>query len=375
MSLGQIIRARKGSVGIWGAVLAVAALIVFFAAKRQPPEKLAAEREKALPVRTILVSPRTVEDVVRLPGRIEPLQEARLGAQRAGQVVERLADKGQAVQEGEILLRLDGRLWDAARRRAEIEARDAARDLKRWKELEKTGAVSASDYEAIQRRQEAAEIALEEAEVMLSQCEVRAPFAGVIVDRLVEVGDYANEGQAVFRVVRLDRVKVAFDVPEQDVGALQPGQAKTFTLAALPDREFTGTITFLSSQAARESNSFPVELEADNADGALKAGMIAEVALARRQHEGAVTVPLAAVVPRKGEHYVFTVTDGRAVRKRVLLGDLVGSEAVLEGGLAAGERVVVEGHRGLQDGMAVAEQDPAGTADESAPTAEAPAGE
>lgn len=375
MSLGKFIRNKRGAILVWGIFALVVALIAVLAANPKPAEKTAVDREKAVAVRTRQVEPRPVADVVKLPGRIEPLQEAHLGAQRAGQVVERLADKGQVVKAGEILLRLDSRLWDAARRRAEIEARDTARDLKRWKELEKTGAVAVSDYEAIQRRQEAAEIALEEAQVMLAQCEVCAPFSGVIVDRMVEVGDYANEGQAVFRVVRLDRVKVAFDVPEQDVGALQAGKQMSFTLAAVPNREFTGEISFLSSQAARESNSFPVELEADNADGALKAGMIAEVALVRRQRAGAVVVPLAAVIPRKGEHYVFTVENGRAVRKRILLGDLVGSEAMVEGGLAAGERMVVEGHRGLQDGMAVTESEAPAAAADAAPVADVPAAE
>ena len=375
MSLGKFIRNKRGAILVWGIFALVVALIAVLAANPKPAEKTAVDREKAVAVRTRQVEPRPVADVVKLPGRIEPLQEAHLGAQRAGQVVERLADKGQVVKAGEILLRLDSRLWDAARRRAEIVARDTARDLKRWKELEKTGAVAVSDYEAIQRRQEAAEIALEEAQVMLAQCEVCAPFSGVIVDRMVEVGDYANEGQAVFRVVRLDRVKVAFDVPEQDVGALQAGKQMSFTLAAVPNREFTGEISFLSSQAARESNSFPVELEADNADGALKAGMIAEVALVRRQRAGAVVVPLAAVIPRKGEHYVFTVENGRAVRKRILLGDLVGSEAMVEGGLAAGERMVVEGHRGLQDGMAVTESEAPAAAADAAPVADVPAAE
>ncbi len=104
----------------------------------------------------------------------------------------------------------------------------------------------------------------------------------------------------------------------------------------MPGREFTGDVTFVSSQAGRESNSFAAELEAENADGTLKAGMIAQVALVRRERAGAVLVPLAAVVPRKGEHYVFAVENGRAVRKRVLLGDLIGHEAVLESGVVAG---------------------------------------
>ncbi len=361
MSAAETKRKWMGSLGAWGGLGIVVAGIVFFAANRKPPEKAAAEEEKPMAVRTIEIEPRRISDLLRFPARIEPLQEANLGAERAGRVVELVADKGQAVAEGQVLLRVDGRLWDAARRRAEIEARDAARDLKRWKELEKTGAVSASDYEAILRRQESAEIALEEAATMLSQCEVRSPFAGVIVDRLVEVGDYANEGQAVFRLIRLDRVKVVFDVPEREIGAVQDGQRKAFTLAVLPGREFEGEVSFVSSQADRASNSFRAELEAGNGDGALKAGMIAQVVLARRERAGALLVPLAAVVPRKGEHFVFAAVDGRAVRKRVQISAWTGSEAVLESGVAAGDRIVVEGHRGLQDGMKVVDSaEPAG---------------
>ncbi|NCA82530.1 MAG: efflux RND transporter periplasmic adaptor subunit [Opitutae bacterium] len=353
MSLADIVRRKKGSLLAWGVLGVVVALIALFGSKPKAAEEPARAEEKAVPVRTVEIALRGLEDAIRLPARIEPLQQADLGAERAGRVIELAADKGRTVAEGQLLLRVDGRLWDAARRRAAIEARDAARDLKRWKELEKTGAVSASEYEGVERRQEAAEIALEEAGTMLSQCEVRAPFAGIIVDRMVEVGDYANEGQAVLRLIRLDRVKLAFDVPERDVGALQMGQRKAFTLAAVPGRTFTGEVAFVSSQAARESNSFAVELVVDNADGALKAGMIAQVALVRQMRAGAVVVPLAAIVPHKGEHYVFAAENGRAVRKRVLLGALIGHEAVLDGGLSAGDRIVVEGHRGLQDGMKV----------------------
>ena len=357
---------RKWSIVLWALFVGTLALIVVLAAAKKPDEKAEIEAEKPVAVRTIAIAPRKVEDVLRLPARIEPLQEANLGAERAGRVVELLADKGQSAAEGQVLLRVDGRLWAAARRRAEIEARDASRDLKRWKELEKTGAVSASDYEGIQRRQESAEIALEEAETMLSQCEVRAPFAGTVVDRLVDVGDYANEGQAVLRLIRLDRVKVAFDVPEQDVASLRTGQKKAFSLAALPGREFEGEATFVSSQADRASNSFAAELEADNADGALKAGMIAQVSIVRQERADALVVPLAAIVPRKGEHYVFAAADGRAVRKRVKIAALVGHEAVLESGVSPGDRIVVEGHRGLQDGLPIEEIAEATPASDSA---------
>ncbi len=353
MSMADGFRKKKGSFLIWGVLVVVVAMMFVLPKLKKPEVEKVVEPEKPVAVRTVAIELRTVEDSLRLPARVVPLQEAHLAAERAGRVIDLLADKGQSVEADQVLLRLDGRLWEAARQRAEIEERDASRDLKRWKELEKTGAVSGSEFESIQRRQESAKIALGEAEVMLSQCEVRSPFAGVIVARLVEVGDYANEGQAVLRVIRLDRVKLTFDVPEQDIGSLQVGQHKTFTLAVLAGREFTGEITFVSSQAERESNSFPVELTVENADGALKAGMIAQVDLVRRERKGAVVVPLAAIVPRKGEHYLFAVENGHAIRKRIQIAALMGHEAVLESGVGEGDQIVVEGHRGLQDGMVV----------------------
>jgi membrane fusion protein, multidrug efflux system len=354
MNTSEAWKKRRGTLLVWGALGVVVLLIVFFAATHKPPEKEPVEPERPLAVRVLDVAPRPMPDVVRLPGRIEPMQEAQLAAERAGRVVEILADKGDAVDAGQVLLRVDSRLWETARRRAEIEARDAERDLKRWVELEKTGAVSATEYESIVRRQESAAIAMEETAVFLAQCEVRSPFAGVVVDRFVEIGDYANEGQAVLRLIRLDEVKLAFEVPERDVGALRAGQQKEFRVAGLAGRAFAGTLAFVSSQAARDSNSFAVEMDVDNADGALKAGMIAQIDLTRRIIEDALVVPLAAVVPRKGEHYVFVVEGGRAVRRRVLIDAMLGHEAVLASGIAAGDRVVVEGHRGLQDGMRVA---------------------
>ena len=359
-----------GTLLVWGALGIVVLLIVAFAATHKPPEDVEIEAERPKAVRVLEIAPRAMPDVVLLPAKVEPKQEAQLPAERAGRVVELLADKGDRVEAGQVLLRVDRRLWEAGHRRAEIEARDAERDLKRWKELEKTGAVSASDYEAISRRQESAEIALEETQVFMDQCEVKSSFGGTIVDRMVEIGDYANEGQAVLRLIRLDEAKLAFDVPEQDVGYLEVGQAKEFTLAALPGRTFTGTVSFVSSQAARDSNSFAAELEVANADGALKAGMIAQVSLMRRMIPDAVVIPLAAVVPRKGEHYVFVAEEGRAVRRRVLVGAMIGSEAVIELGLSAGDRVVVEGHRGLQDGMGVEIADGVLAEPEAVPAAE-----
>ena len=130
MSAADGVKKNKGGLLAWGGLAAIVALIVLFGALKKPPEETAVEPEKPVAVRTLAIEPRTVADALQLPARIEPLQEAHLAAERAGRVMELLVARGQAVEAGQVLLRLDGRLRAAAVRRAAIETRDSGRDLK-----------------------------------------------------------------------------------------------------------------------------------------------------------------------------------------------------------------------------------------------------
>jgi membrane fusion protein (multidrug efflux system) len=114
---------------------------------------------------------------------------------------------------------------------------------------------------------------------------------------------------------------------------------------------FTGRVTFVSGVARRENNAFRIEASVANAGRRLKGGMIARAEIARGTVEAAVAVPLAAVVPRKGDHVVFVLRGERAERRVVRIESITGHEAILSSGLAVGETIVIEGHRALQDGM------------------------
>lgn len=338
---------------LWGILVLLVLLTVVLIATCRPPKKGEDTIEAALPVQAQLVEPRTIDERLRVPGRLEPFVQAVLSAEQDGLIVELNGDKGDAVTNGQLLLRIDGRTWEQARRRAEVEIRDAEKDVARWQELRAAGAVSVTEYEAIQTRKERAEIALAEADVFLSQCEVRSPLDGWVNDRQVDLGEYIGKGQPVFEVVDVSRLKLVFDVPEKDAAAVAPGAEVSVELAALPGGHFTGRVTFVSFLARRENNAFRVEALMENAGGRLKPGMIVGVELVRRHRPGSIVVPLAAIMPRKGEHVVYTVEDGRAVRSVVQIDAIIGSEAVLGAGLQAGAELVVDGHRALQDGMRV----------------------
>jgi membrane fusion protein (multidrug efflux system) len=346
-----------GGFALWGALILVVILIVVVALliKFKPDEKVEEIEEKASPIATRVIEPVTIPDHVRIPGRVEALVDATLSTEKPGRVVELKVDKGDAVTKGQLLLQLDDRIWQTALERAGIELREAKKDWERWKGLEKVGAVSGSEFDNVRTRKDQAEVAHREAEVMVEQCRVQSPVDGIVVDRYVEEGEYAGEGVPVFTVVDISRVKIAISVPERSITAVQPGEEAVFSISALDGRSFTGKVSFVSARANPASNAFDAEILADNPDSALHAGMIADVYLQRGSLEDAIVVPMAAVVPQKGDHVVFLEQDGRAVRQVVYLGVRVGRDVVIKNGLEAGDRLIVEGQRTLVDGMKVEE--------------------
>ena len=151
----------------------------------------------------------------------------------------------------------------------------------------------------------------------------------------------------------IDEVKLSVDIPERNVLAVVPGNRMPFTVDVLPNRVFTGTVSFVSSAAFEGNNSFAAELRCANADHALRPGMIARTALSRAVHKDAIVVPLSAITPRKGEYIAFVVENERASRRIVKLDAITEKEVVLSSGLKPGDELVVDGNRTLADGMKV----------------------
>lgn len=308
-----------------------------------------------IPVRTMAVARAAVREKVTCPARIEALRDVVLAVEREGRIVELGADKGDRVKAGQVVLQLDNRAFAAALSRAEITLRQAVDDLKRWEELRKSGSVSLTEFEAVRNRHDLARIAVEEARVDLDKGRILSPIDGTVDDRTVDVGEMASPGLPAFHIVNADRVKVVVDLSERDVFAMRAGLAVPFQVDALNGQSFTGTVGFAATAAEARSNTFRVELHADNADGRLKPGVIARVMITRGVIENALAVPLSALIPEKGQYVAFLVRDGHAVRRIVTLQTIVDDLAVVREGLAPGDRIVVEGQRLVSDGAAIAE--------------------
>ncbi|MFU8779820.1 MAG: efflux RND transporter periplasmic adaptor subunit [Kiritimatiellia bacterium] len=342
------------TITLWSAVTISILLIALLAIL--PARKPVDIDDTAAPdlVRVTTVQPRNLIQTIELPGRVLPNRSLMLAAEIAGVITAILVDKGDSVKQGDVLARIDHRNWEAQLRQAAIAARDATRDLERWQRMQTEGAVSQSDFEAVQRRQQLAAITHELAQIQVDKSYLRAPTNGIIDDQLLEAGAFINEGQALFRFIERDPMKVVFHIPERDVALIRPEQRLAVRATALEQpAPFYGKLSHLGNETTPPAFSYPAELTIESAPAYVRPGMIVNVEIERAILENAIAVPLPAVIPRRGEHVVFVYRDGIAERTVVWINTMLNGEVVIKSGLEPGDRVIVNGHRTLQDGARV----------------------
>ena len=181
-----------------------------------------------------------------------------------------------------------------------------------------------------------------------------APVSGFIVKKHVDVGGWLHAGEPVADVVDLDPVFAAGPVGERKIGFLRPGLPATVSLDAFPGEVFSGEVAHIVPQADTRSRSFPVKVRLSNAQGRLKAGMLARILVSVASGEPSVVVPKDAVVRRGSDELVFVVSNGQAKAVRVRTRRRYRAFMEIAGGaLRPGQQVVTLGNEVLRDGAKV----------------------
>ena len=239
---------------------------------------------------------------------------------------------------------------------AEAEAwlRQAKLQFERAQNLfERKAVTKAQLLDAVTNR-DVAEARLASAKLALDKARVAAPWAGRIAARHVEIGSFVAPGTPLFELVDASRVKVRAEARSADVRFLAVGREVEVSFDAFPGEKFPAKIERLGAELDPQSRTLAVEAELPNADGRLKPGMLARLDIPRQTVEGALVVPMSALVDLGGTKAVWTVADGRAVRREVTTGVVVGEEIVVLG-LPAGTHVIVEGQQAVGENQPVEE--------------------
>lgn len=298
----------------------------------------------------------TVIDAVRATGRIEAVQAVELRPDEQGRITELLFREGQAVAAGTPLVKIDDAMLRAQAERAAADRDLARQQLERMRRLRADNASSPADLERAEAAARGAEASLEMLQLQVERTTVRAPFAGVVGQRFVSVGDYVTSATRLLTLQTVDPQRAVIEVAERHAADLQRGQTVEFTVAAQPGRVFRAEVEFIDPVVQNAGRTILVKARAPNPGHRLKSGMFIEARLATATRANAIVVPEDAVQPLRTANVVWAVVDGKASRRVVQLGARAQGVVEIVSGVEAGELVVVGGLERMGEGMPVAPQ-------------------
>jgi len=307
----------------------------------------------AMPVEAASARADTVVDAILATGQIEAMQSIELRPDVEGRLVQILVREGSPVAQGTALFKIDDAELKAQVAQFEAERDLARQSLTRTRDLLAQKASSQAELERAEATMRSNEAQLELLKVRLGRTLVRAPFAGVMGQRYVSLGDYVTTTTRLAALQTVSPQRASFQVPERYAEQLQPGQSVTFRVAALPGREFTGRVDFVDPIVQLPGRTIMVKARVPNPRRELQAGMFIEARLATAVRPNAVVIPEDAVLPLQGSNFVWVVADGKATRRQVELGVRTPGFVEVKSGVENAEQVVVGGQERLAEGAPV----------------------
>ena len=390
---------KKVLIGI--GIVAVLAVIVFASIRNR-------NGDKGADVYAEPVAQRTVSQIVKASGELQPRIQVNISAHVIGKIEKLFVEEGDSIQRGQPFLRLEQEAYIAQRdqlaaqlasaqtsvRQADISLTDSRLKLDRAKRLQAEGIASREQLEAAQLAENSAQLRLEESREMvrqmraglektqddLSKTTVYAPLTGRVIalnakeGEVVVSGTMNNPGSVIATIADMAEILAEVDVDETEIVNVQVGQEVILKVDALPGREYRGRVVEIGSSgynrpAQPDVTFFKVKILLENPGPELRARMSVRAEIKTATHENAPAVPIQAVVERepvagtgkaegsedsgsgKAEEVkvVFIIGNGKAVQRPVTTGLSDETHVELLTGVKAGEQVVTGPDRTLRD--------------------------
>jgi membrane fusion protein, multidrug efflux system len=295
-------------------------------------------------------------------GTVAPVQGVTVSADLPG-VVDRIAfDSGRTVEKGDVLVQLDTRQEQAQLAGAESQVQLARMNFERMRGLVEQDAVSRAEFDAAAAAHQQAEARVREIRATIERKTIRAPFAGVLGIRQVNLGQYLTGGDRIVPLQSLNPVYVNFGVPQQEAGKMRQGRTVRITVGELGESQFTGRVTAIDSIVDPTTRNVQVQATLSNPGGKLRPGMFVQAQVMVGASRQVVALPASAINYAPYGDSVFVLADlknpkgqpYRGVRQQVVkLGPARGDQVAVVSGLNAGEEVVTSGVFKLRNGVAV----------------------
>ncbi len=311
-----------------------------FAQEGPPPAKVV-----TVPVEMRMLSPQ-----VQVPGTVVSRNDARISAEITGRITW-IAEVGDTFKKGQVLARIDDHFYQNEVRRLEADLKQKTQNLNRVKELAASQFSSASTLQQAEADVEMAAAILDQAKYNLERTQIKAPFPGIVVERIGQVGEFASTGVQLLRFVDTENMEVSARVPISSAPYLS-GVDKVFVTG----NDTNGQLLNLRSVVpVGDERSRMMEIRVALPTGTWVVGTAVKVDVPSGPAREALAVPRDALILRTDNIYLFTV-DGEDNAKRVTvrLGAASGDYVEVIGDITQGSQVVIRGGERLREGQKVA---------------------
>jgi membrane fusion protein (multidrug efflux system) len=322
--------------------------------------------EPSVSVKVTPVVEESMPSYLTVTGSLVANQQSEVAAGASGKVIKTLVERGSVVPRNQLLVQLDSRslTHQAAEAQANLEVAKRQRGLAdsqcaRSDKLFKDGALSQDDYDKTKANCETARLSADASEARaesaltgLSDSQIRAPFAGLVAERYVNLGEYVQPSTKVVRLVDLDPLRLELNVPEASLRLIKEGMTVLFATTIDPSTEHTGTVRFIGPSVRTSSRDLVVEALVPNPGRSLRPGQFVLARLVLGETP-------AASVPRLALHSdgqlarVYVVSAGHLEERLVEIGESKGELVAVAKGVKPGERVVTQADGDLRDGLLV----------------------
>jgi RND family efflux transporter MFP subunit len=320
------------------------------------------------PENVATVAETTLTSGPAVSGELTPAREATLRAQVGGSIERLAVEEGQAVRAGQEIARIASRDLDVALESAKAAVSSAETTLgvaeserQRTEALVRGGALAARDLEQARNAVSAAEAQLAAARArqraawqQLEDTTIKAPFAGLVSQRSVSLGDVVTPGTAIATVIDPSSLRLEARVPASEIADVRPGAPVRFTVRGFPGQTFSGKVERISPAVDPVTRQVSIFVSLPNVGGKLLAGLFADGRVETTTRTG-LAAPVSAIDETGAVPTVTRVRDGKAERVPVTLGARQTERELVEitSGVAAGDVLITGSAKGVATGTAV----------------------
>lgn len=286
-------------------------------------------------------------------GSVEGENAVDISFQTGGNIEQVYFQEGQAVQKGQLLARLNTislqSMYDASKATLD-RAQDA---YNRLTVLHDNNSLPEIQYVEVKTALEQAQSAECIARKGLSDCNLHAPFSGIVSRRYLNAGANVMPGSPVYNLVTINTVKVKIAIPEREISDISIDQGCTVKISALNDQAFQGKIVEKGISAHPVSHTYDIKVQIINKDSRIMPGMVCKAYLANNELteniNSLIIIPLKSVqIDASGKHFVWLKdTQDKAIYREVVLGKLISNGVVVEQGLQKGDVLIIEGYQNI----------------------------